>query len=211
MMTEAVCQQLKLHSVTIEDMVPTGHFLRKVDAVVDFGFIYGKVQELYCLNNGRLSIDPVMLIKYLLIGFLFGIESERRIEQEIEVNMAYRWFLGLDIGEREPDHSTISQNRRRRFNGQGVFRQIFEEIVRQCMEKGLVKGEVILTDSTHIKANASRRNNIKIQVERETTDYMVELYLLEHIDSKLEILLDFQKKPPVSHKPQMTAHHIWSA
>lgn len=175
MMTEQVCPQLKLHSVTIEDMVPPNHFLRKVEAVVDFRFIYGKVRDLYCLNNGRPSIDPVMLVKYLLIGFLYGIESERRIEQEIEVNMAYRWFLGLDIGERVPDHSTISQNRRRRFNGQGLFRQIFEEIVGQCMENGLVKGEVVLTDSTHIKANASRRNNIKIQAERETTDYMKRL------------------------------------
>lgn len=175
MMTEQVCQQLKLHSVTIEDMVPAGHFLRKVEAVVDFRFIYGKVQDLYCLNNGRPSIDPVMLVKYLLIGFLYGIDSERRIEQEIEVNMAYRWFLGLDIGERVPDHSTISQNRRRRFSGHELFREIFEEIVRRCMESGLVKREVILTDSTHVKANASRQKNIKVQAEQETTDYMKRL------------------------------------
>ena len=79
--------------------------------------------------------------------------------------MAYRWFLGLDIGERVPDHSTISQNRKRRFNGTGLFRQIFEEIVRQCMKEGLVDGKVILTDSTHVKANGSRRRNIKVEVE----------------------------------------------
>ncbi len=171
-MTKQAGQQLKLHTVTIEDLVPGNHFLRKVDAVVDFGFIYGKVQNLYSSNNGRSSVDPVVLVKYLLIGFIYGIESERRIEQEIEVNMAYRWFLGLDIGDRVPDHSTISQNRRRRFNGEGLFRQIFEELVGQCIEKGLVEGKIILTDSTHVKANASRRQNVKIQVERETTDYM---------------------------------------
>ena len=149
-------------------------FLRKVEGIVDFRFIYELVRDLYCLDNGRPITDPVVLVKYLLIGFLYGIDSERRIEQEIEVNMAYRWFLGLDIGERVPDHSTISQNRRR-FGGEGVFRQIFEEIVRQCMEKGLAEGTVVLTDSTHVKANASKRQNIKVQVQAETADYMKRL------------------------------------
>lgn len=179
MMTEQVGQQIRMHTVTIEEMVPPNHFLRKVEGIVDFRFIYELVRDLYCLDNGRPSIDPVVLVKYLLIGFLYGIDSERRIEQEIEVNMAYRWFLGLDIGERVPDHSTISQNRRRRFGGEGVFRQIFEEIVRQCMEKGLVEGTVILTDSTHVKANASKRQNIKVQVQAETTDYMKRLDVAE--------------------------------
>lgn len=99
MMTEQVCKQLRLHTVTIEDMVPPNHFLRKVEGIVDFRFIYELVRDLYCLDNGRPITDPVVLVKYLLIGFLYGIDSERRIEQEIEVNMAYRWFLGLDIGE----------------------------------------------------------------------------------------------------------------
>jgi len=74
--------------------------------LVDFSFIYEETKEFYCYNNGRPSIDPVILVKYLLIGFLYGIESERRLEQEIQVNMAYRWFLGLDLNERVPDHST---------------------------------------------------------------------------------------------------------
>ena len=161
MLTERQGYQIQMHSVTIEDLVPECHLLRKVERLVKWGFIYEAVRGLYSDTVGRPSIDPVMLVKYLLVGFLYGIESERRIEQEIEVNMAYRWFLGLDIGERMPDHSTISQNRRRRYNGTGLFRQIFEEIVRQCMEKGLVEGKVILTDSTHVKANGSRRQNIR--------------------------------------------------
>lgn len=172
MMTEQQGYQLKMHNVTIEDLVPKSHLLRKIERIVKWDFIYETVRELYSGTTGRPSIDPVVLVKYLLVGFLYGIESERRIEQEIDVNMAYRWFLGLDIGDRVPDHSTISQNRKRRFHGAGVFRQIFEEIVRQCMEEGLVEGKVILTDSTHVKANASRRRNIRVEVQAETTDYM---------------------------------------
>ena len=117
MMTERQGYQMKMHSLTIEGLVPENHLLRKVERVVKWDFIYEAVRELNSNTVGRPSIDPVVLVKYLLVGFLHGIGSERRIEQEIEVNMAYRWFLGLDIGERVPDHSTISQNRRRRFNG----------------------------------------------------------------------------------------------
>lgn len=175
MLTERAGIQIKLHCITIEDLVPQEHLLRRIEAVVDFGFIYDKVRDLYCPDNGRPGIDPVILVKYLLVGYLYGIESERRVEQEIEVNMAYRWFLGLDIGERVPDHSTISQNRRRRFNGKNLFRGLFEHILLQCMEKGLVDGRVILTDSTHVKASASSKANVKVLVERETTGYMERL------------------------------------
>ena len=97
MLTQQGPAQIKLHCLTIEDLVPQDHFLRKLDAMVDFSFIYDEVRELYCENNSRPSIDPVVLVKSLLIGYLYGIESERRIEQEIQVNMAYRWFLGIDL------------------------------------------------------------------------------------------------------------------
>ena len=117
----------------------------------------------------------MILVKYLLVGYLYGIESERRIEQEIEVNMAYLWFLGLDLDERVPDHSTISQNRLRRFAGENLFRRLFEHILQLCMGKGLVDGKLILTDSTHVKANASFKANVKMLAEHETTDYMERL------------------------------------
>jgi transposase len=188
MMSENSVQQLKLHSITIEDLVPADHFLRKLSRVVDFSFIYDEVRELYCADNGRPSTDPVVLEKYLLVGYLYGIESERRTGEEIEVNMAYRWFLGLDLDERVPDHSTISQNRRRRFNGKDVFRRLFENILRQCIEKGLVDGKIILTDSTHVKANASGKRDVKVVVERETTDYMERLDRYEEAErERLEI------------------------
>lgn len=182
MMTERDGIQLKFHSITIEDLVPQDHFLRKLENAVDFSFIYNEVRELYCENNGRPGIDPVVLVKYLLVGYLYGIESERRIEQEIQVNMAYRWFLGLDLDDRVPDHSTISQNRRRRFDGENLFRRLFEHILRQCMEKGLVDGKIILTDSTHVKASASSKANRKVLVERETTDYMKRLDRYEAVE-----------------------------
>jgi transposase len=168
-------QQIKIHCVTIEDLVPQDHFLRKLEATVDFSFVYDEVRELYCKDNGRPSIDPVMLVKYLLIGYLYGIESERRIEKEIQVNMAYRWFLGLELDERVPDHSTISQNRRRRFNGTNLYRHLFERILGLCIASGLVEGKLILTDSTHVKANASRKSETRIKVEKEAAWYMKRL------------------------------------
>lgn len=184
MLTERAGVQVKMHCITIGDVVPKDHFLRKLEAAVDFSFIYDEVRDLYCSDNGRPSLDPVVLIKYLLVGYLYGIESERRIEQEIQVNMAYRWFLGIDLDGRVPDPCTISQNRRRRFKGENLFRSLFEHILHLCMEKGLVGGKLILTDSTHVKANASFKANTKVLAEHETTDYMERLNLYEAQERK---------------------------
>ena len=177
LMTEKRGMQLKLldTKITIEDFVPKGHLLRKIEAAVDFSFIYDEVRKYYCADNGRPSVDPVQLVKYLLIGFLYNINSEREIEVEIQGSMPYRWFMGLNLDDRVPDHSTISQNRRRRFNGTNVYRRMFERILSICIEKGLVDGKLILTDSTHVRANASRRSEVKVVVEKETTNYMKRL------------------------------------
>jgi len=182
MLTRSNGTQIKVHYITIEDLVPSGHLLRQIEYLIDFSFIYDEVKNLYSINFGRPGIDPVVLVKYLLIGFLYGIESERRIEQEIQVNVAYRWFLGLDLDGKVPDHSTISQNRRRRFNGQNFFRKLFEQVLYLCMDSGLVEGKVILTDSTHIKANASRKSERKIWVEQETHNFMERLDRQEAIE-----------------------------
>lgn len=91
-------RQMKMCLVTLEDLMPQEHFLRDLDRCVDFNFIYDKVEALYS-NTGRPSVDPVMLIKMMLIGYLYGIESERRLEQEVRVNIAYRWFLGIELDE----------------------------------------------------------------------------------------------------------------
>jgi len=176
-MTERQGIQLKLTDpkLTIEDFVPQSHLLRKIEAAVDFSFIYDEMREYYCANNGRPSIDPVQFVKYLLIGFLYNINSEREIEIEIQGSMPYRWFMGLNLDDKVPDHSTISQNRRRRFNGTDIYRRLFERILAMCVEKGLADGKLILTDSTHVRANASRRSEAKVVVEKETAHYMERL------------------------------------
>ena len=117
--------QLKFHMVTIEDLVPEGHFLRKLDTVLDLGFVYEETAHLYSRRYGRPPIDPVVLVKYLLVGFLYGIPSERQIELRIQTDVALRWYLGLDLFDRVPDHSTISQLRRRKPS----FRKIFRSFV----------------------------------------------------------------------------------
>ena len=179
-----------MHLITIEDLVPMDHLFRKVNDSIDFSFIYDEVENLYCSNNGRPSIDPVVLVRFLLIGFLYGINSERRISEEIQVNMAYRWFLGLDIMDKVPDHSTISQNRRRRFNCSGLFRRILQKTVAICIEKGLADGKLVFTDSTHIKANASRKTEYIKQVEEATNEYLEELFSNYKIDCDLKISID---------------------
>jgi len=163
--------QLKLHMVTIEDLVPEEHFLRKLEATLDWSFIHEETAHLYNRRYGRPAIDPVVLVKYLLVGYLYGIPSERQIEQRIQTDVALRWYLGLDLFDRVPDHSTISQLRRRKPSFRKVFRRLFEEVVRQCIEKGLVSGRLAATDSTHGKANASRTSEHLVEMLEEPGAY----------------------------------------
>ena len=163
--------QLKYHMITIEDLVPKGHFLRKLEAALDLSFVYEETSHLYSRRYGRPPIDPVVLVKYLLVGFLYGIPSERQIEQRIQTDVALRWYLGLDLLERVPDHSTISRLRRRKPSFRKVFRRLFEEVVRQCIEGGLVSGRLAATDSTHVKANASRESEYLVEISEEPGIY----------------------------------------
>ncbi len=156
-------------------MVPENHLLRKINKFIDFSFIREKTQHLYCENNGRPAIDPIVLFKMLFIGYIFGIRSERQLVKEIQVNMAYRWFLGFGIKDKIPDSSTISQNRRRRFNGTTVAQDIFDNIVLQAMKRKMVEGKTLYTDSTHLKANANKRKFIDKIVRSNTKSYLSEL------------------------------------
>lgn len=160
--------------VDLDQFVPQDHLLRRIKAQVDFTFIYGKVKHLYA-DRGRPSIDPVVLVKMLLLGYMYGIRSERQLEQEVNMNLSYRWFLGLRLDERVPDHSTLSQNRRRRFAGTTVFQDIFDGIVQQCIGAGLVQGQAVVTDSTHIKANASNERRETVTVTQRPSAYLAEL------------------------------------
>ena len=111
--------------VTIEDLVPEDHFLQKLDAALDLRFVYEETEGLYSKQYGRPPIAPVVLVKYLLVGFLYGIPSERQIEQRIQTDVALRWYLELDLFDRVPDHSTISQLRRRKPSFRKVFCRLF--------------------------------------------------------------------------------------
>ena len=167
--------QLAMHMVTIEDLMPQQHFLRKLEATLDLSFVYGETARLYSRKFGRPPIDPVVIVKYLLVGFLYGIPSERQIEQRIQTDIALRWYLGLDLFDRVPDHSTVSQLRRRKPSFRKVFRRLFEEVVHQCVEKGLVSGRVVGTDSTHVRANASRTSEELVEVVEEAGVYWEKL------------------------------------
>ena len=166
--------QQKMLCVTMESLMPEKHFLRDLERLVDFSFVYDKVAELYS-NTGRRSVDPVVIVKMMLLGYLYGIDSERRLEQEVQVNIAYRWFLGINLDEPVPDHSTFSQLRRRKFNGTTLFEDIFEQVVRLCIEKGLIAGKLLLTDSTHVRANARNDLYETITVADEPSAYLQRL------------------------------------
>ncbi len=167
--------QSALEFVCIDELVPQDHLLRKIDKHIDFSFIHDLVKDLYCQNNGRPALDPTLMFKLLLLGYLFGIRSERQLIREVEVNVAYRWFLGLGLTDKIMDASTLSQNRRRRFNDSDVYQQIFDQIVLQAMRKRLVSGHVLYTDSTHIKANANKNKHLKVTVQQERQSYMEQL------------------------------------
>ena len=165
-------QQLTYELVLLENLVPQDHLLRKIDKVIDFSFIDEICRPYYCENNGRPAIEPEKLFRMLFIGYLYGIRSERRLVEEVKVNIAYRWFLGYKLEDKIPDASVIWQNRLRRYNGSDVPQQIFDNIVRQAMEHGLVGGKVLYSDSTHLKANANKNKFVEQEVHKETQSYI---------------------------------------
>ena len=148
--------QSELILYTMEDLVPEDSLFRKIDKYIDFSFIYDEVKDLYCENNGRPSIDPVVLFKLVFIEALDGLKSMRKTCDKIKVDAEYRWFLGIPFGQETPHYSTFSQNYIRRFKGTDIFEKIFVNIVEQAIKYNLVKGETFFTDSTHKKANANK-------------------------------------------------------
>ena len=175
MFTEKGSIQLKYELVMIENLVPDSHLLRKIDKVIDFSFINEICRPYYCTNNGRPSIEPEVLFRMLFIGYLYGIRSERRLVEEVKVNVAYRWFLGYGLEDKIPDVSVIWQNRLRRYNGTDVSQQIFDNIVRQAMAYGLVSGKILYSDSTHLKASANKNKFTEKQVKKESQNYINDL------------------------------------
>jgi len=175
MYQEKPARQMQWDFVCIDELVPKDHFLRKVDKYIDFSFIYEKVKPYYCPNNGRPALDPVLLFKMLFIGYFYGIPSERRLEQEIKGNVYYRWFLGLGLQDKVPDHSTISFNRHKRFKKTTIFQDIFDEMVALAMKHRMVDGRALFSDSTHLKANANKKKFVSKTVPVSTKEYLEEL------------------------------------
>lgn len=168
-------QQNEYEIVLLDELVPQDHLLRKIDAAVDFSFIHDICKDLYSPDNGRPAIEPELLFKMLLLGYLYDIKSEVKIAQAVNENIAFKWFLGLKLTEKGPDHATISINRVRRFKDNNIAEQIFDEILHQCIAKGLVGGEILYTDSTHIKAKANKHKKSLVTVKETPREYMEEL------------------------------------
>lgn len=169
-------KQKDVQVVSLEDLVPKDHLLRKIDKAIDFSFIYEEVKDLYSpLDWGKPGIDPVSLFKIVLIQHLYGIRSMRQTIKEIEVNMAYRWFIGYDLFEKIPHFSTFSKNYTRRFQGTKVFERIFEKILEEAVKSNYVDASAIFIDGTHIKASANKKKNRKVEIEAAAKAYQEQL------------------------------------
>ena len=160
--------------VDTESLVPAEHLLRKIDAAVDFNKVYDMVEPLYCADNGRPSIDPVVLFKMVLIQHLYGLTSLRRTAEEVSLNVAYRWFLGYRLQEETPHFSTVSYNFRHRFTTETVD-QIFGWILAEIAEAGYLSPGAVFVDGTHIKANANIKKVVKEEVPVAAKRYAKEL------------------------------------
>ena len=160
--------------VDTESLVPANHLLRKIDAAVNFNEIYDMVEPLYCTDNGRPSVDPVVLFKMVIIQHLYGLTSLRRTAEEVSLNVAYRWFLGYRLQEETPHFSTVSYNFRHRFTSETVD-QIFSWILMQMVDAGYVAPGVVFVDGTHIKATANTKKAIKLEDPVAAKHYAQEL------------------------------------
>ena len=160
--------------VDTESLVPKDHLLRKIDAAVDFNRLYEMVEPLYSEDNGRPSVDPVVLFKMVLIQHLYGLPSLRRTADEISANICYRWFLGYTLQEETPHFSTVSYNFRHRFTAETVD-QVFAWILEEVAEAGYLSPKAVFIDGTHIKANANTKKQIKEQVPVASKHYAKEL------------------------------------
>jgi transposase len=165
----------------LEDQVPENHLLRLIEKHVSFEFVRERLQDSYS-ENGRPSIDPELLLRILLIGYLYGIASERKLVEELRMHLAWRWFTGLGFDQEIPHHSTFSKNRHGRFQESKLFEELLERIVRQCVEVGLVQGQHLSVDGSFVEANAAKESRIPreqlgeaAQVHHTVRQYLQEL------------------------------------
>ncbi|MCR8825286.1 IS1182 family transposase [Pseudosulfitobacter koreensis] len=151
-------QPALFYEFSLEDHVPQDHLLRSIDRFVDLSSIRAHLADFYS-HTGRPSVDPELLIRMLLVGYCFGIRSERRLCDEVHLNLAYRWFCRLDLSDKVPDHSTFSKNRHGRFRDSELLRHLFETAVARCIEEGLVSGQRMAVVASLIEADANKQNS----------------------------------------------------
>jgi transposase len=152
-------QERLFYSFNIEDHIPANHLLRSIDRCLDLSDVRHYLADFYS-PIGRPSIDPELMIRLLVVGYCYGIRSERRLCEEAHLNLAYRWFCRLSLEDEVPNHPTFSKNRHGRFRDSSLFRWLFNEVLRRCMDAGLVKGEGFAVDASVIKADASRQRGV---------------------------------------------------
>lgn len=153
-------QSSLFYRFNLEDHIPRNHLLRGIDQCLDLSDLRKQLADHYS-HTGRPSIDPELIIRMMIVGYCYGIRSERRLCEEVHMNLAYRWFCRLSLEDAVPDHSTFSKNRHGRFRENGTIRWLFEKVVRHCMAAGLVKSEGFAVDASLIEANASHQHSVQ--------------------------------------------------
>ena len=177
-------QEQLFYSFCLDEVVPDDHLVRAIAAVLDLSWVHAELGSYYP-KIGRPSIDPVLMIRMLIVGYVFAIRSERALCREVQVNLAYRWFCGLSIEDKVPDHSAFSRARNERFGDSAIFRSVFERVVGACIGAGLVGGEGFAVDASLIAADANKRRSIPgsewnkevdaQEVSRATKEYLATL------------------------------------
>lgn len=157
-------QEKLFYSFSLDQHVPLDHLLRSIDRFLDLANLRQYLAAFYS-HTGRPSIDPELMVRMLLVGYCFGIRSERRLCEEVRLNLAYRWFCRLGLEDTVPDHSSFSKNRHGRFRESDLFRHVFEDVVRRCMAEGLVRGEGFAVDASIVQADANRRRGVPSEVQ----------------------------------------------
>ena len=192
-------RQIGMVAIDMGELIPTGHLLKEIDKMISFDFIY-EILAPYYPSVGRPSVDPVSMLKMLLVGYLYGIKSERRLVEEVQLNLAYRWFCGFELGDTIPDHSTFSKTRTRKWNQSGLFQKVFQEIVKRCIAGGLVDGKAMAADGSYLPANISRDSwvDVEIEVERSMQSY------LDCLDEELAEQPGFKSPPAKTVKKRRT-------
>lgn len=157
-------QNALFYDFCLEERIPQNHLLRKINQFLDFDQIRLYLKPFYS-HTGRPSVDPELMIRMLLVGYCYGIRSERRLCEEVNFNLAYRWFCGLGLEDGIPNHSTFSKNRLGRFRNADLLRMVFNTVVKKCIEQGLVGGEGFAIDASFVQANASVKRSIHAPVD----------------------------------------------